>query len=52
MRPNIETSETIILESAEGSKTAEDDAILRAQGHEPEMPRSFSLLSALGLAFR
>ena len=29
-----------------------DDVILRAQGHEAAMPRNFSMLSALGLAFR
>lgn len=29
-----------------------DDAVLRAQGHEAAMPRNFSMLSALGLAFR
>lgn len=28
-----------------------DDAILRAQGHESVLKRSFSLLSSLGLAF-
>lgn len=29
-----------------------DDEILRAQGHEAVMKRSFSLFSSLGLAFR
>ena len=28
-----------------------DDAVLRAQGHEASMPRSFSMMSALGLGF-
>lgn len=28
-----------------------DDAVLRAQGHEAAMPRSFSVMSALGLGF-
>jgi choline transport protein len=28
-----------------------DDAILRANGHKPEMKRQFSWLSALGLGF-
>ena len=28
-----------------------DDAVLRAQGHEAAMPRSFSMMSALGLGF-
>lgn len=31
--------------------TTLDDAILRAQGHEAVLKRSFSLLSSLGLAF-
>ena len=29
-----------------------DDALLRAQGHEAAMPRSFSAIASLGLAFR
>ena len=39
---------------AEGTvddKNALDDAILRAQGHDAAMPRSFSIMSALGLGF-
>lgn len=28
-----------------------DDAILSAQGHEAAMPRTFSIMSALGLGF-
>ena len=29
-----------------------DDAVLRAQGHEAAMPRSFSWLGAIGLGYR
>lgn len=29
-----------------------DEAILRAQGHEAQLERSFSWMGALGLAFR
>lgn len=29
-----------------------DDAVLRAQGHEAAMPRSFSWLGSVGLGFR
>ena len=32
-------------------KGDDDDAILRANGHEAAMPRQFSWLSALGLGF-
>ncbi|KAJ3580470.1 hypothetical protein NPX13_g87 [Xylaria arbuscula] len=37
-------------QTSKGELTA-DQLLLRAQGHEEEMPRQFSLLAALGLAF-
>lgn len=40
-----------IVEGAVDDQDAFDDAILRAQGHDAAMPRSFSIMSALGLGF-
>ncbi|KAH8693796.1 amino acid/polyamine transporter I [Talaromyces proteolyticus] len=45
-----EEARTSVLE-AEKDYQSIDDAILRAQGHEATLKRSFSLLSSLGLAF-
>ncbi|RDW88297.1 hypothetical protein BP6252_00329 [Coleophoma cylindrospora] len=40
-----------MVESIAQSKSNLDDDILRAQGHEASMPRVFSVLSSVGLAF-
>ncbi|CAI7587944.1 unnamed protein product [Penicillium bialowiezense] len=45
-QPSIEAGGCELL-----SKGDEDDAILRANGHEAAMPRQFTWVSALGLAF-
>lgn len=45
-QPSIETGGCEPL-----SKGDEDDEILRANGHEAAMPRQFTWISALGLAF-
>lgn len=41
-----------IVSIRNGSVIDSDDALLRAQGHEAAMPRSFSAMASLGLAFR
>lgn len=41
-----------MLEGSVDDINAIDEAVLNAQGHQAAMPRQFSMVSALGLAFR
>lgn len=47
-RSNDRVGETIEIQNLNGL----DDAILRAQGHEAVLPRSFSWWGAIGLGYR
>ena len=47
----VDHQDSSIKEGMVNDQAALDDAILRAQGHDAAMPRSFSIMSALGLGF-
>lgn len=47
-----ETFQVSDLKLLEMNTKGIDDAVLRAQGHEAAMPRSFSWLGSVGLGFR
>lgn len=40
------------VEKLSDESLAPDDAVLQAQGHRPELARSFSWVGAIGLSFR
>ena len=41
-----------VVEQLSDESLAPDDAVLQAQGHRPELARSFSWVGAIGLSFR
>jgi choline transport protein len=48
---NANTAFSMVKRNSDGETLSPDELLLRAQGHQGELPRQFSSFSALSLAF-